>query len=382
MKDYLNATYLPKVISGTDTLYYFHKSNENYNTFFQDLMQQLESNKKRLDDMNISYENRDLKVFINNVVFEFNGKAKGFYWFTHIDKIFTVGFKDNFTNTQVHDIQIQLDARGIYDLLGFKILLEYVNNLFKSISTEYRPVTRVDLNMFVQADLSWITKDMFVSRKRKYTTYSKEITSKYKLETLYIGKPPFLLRLYDKKLELEKSHKKGMMYNYFETYGFNTEDDIFNIEFEMHRVYLRSFHIDTVEDLLGHAEELFKEAMEAIRLVDLSTISTNSINSSNRYKAQMHPLWKHIKDSYKLTDFMAFDKPLVKKPREKFLYTEEEAIIEHAKFSLRAESNNIIVDELFFSKVLKYLKRYTASDIKKSKLLSPSNSPIRQRSNQ
>lgn len=357
MNNNYDFTNLPKLIPGIDSCYYFYKSSASYNDFYLDLIEQLEINKKRFDDMNISYENRDLKVSINKDIFEFNGKAKGFYWFTHLNNIFTVGFKDHYTNMQVHDIQVQLDARGIYETLGFKRLLEYADNLFKSITTGYKPVTRVDLNMFVQADFSWLTKDMFVSRKRNYITHLKEITSKYKLETLYIGKVPFRLRLYDKKLELQKSSKKEMMYNYFETYGFNRQDDIFNIEFEMHRTYLRSFGVDSVNDVLGFADKLFKEAMHSIRLVDLSTVTENSTKSKNRYKADIHPLWEHISDSYKLKEFLAFDKPLIKQDRKKYLYTEVEAIKEHIDLAQRAYLNDVIVDEQFYSEVIKQRKR-------------------------
>jgi hypothetical protein len=356
MENYYDFSNLPNLIPGVDSCYFFYESNTHYNDFFIDLVEQLEKKKKGFEDMSISYENRDLKVSINNQVFEFNGKAQGFYWFTHLENIFTVGFKDHYTNEQVHDIQVQLNAIGIYEKLGFKKLLEYSDNLFKSIVTGYKPVTRVDLNIFAQADLSWMTKDMFVSRKRKYITHVKEMTSKYRLETLYIGKIPFRLRLYDKKLELQKSSKNEMMYNYFETYGFNREDDIFNIEFEMHRTYLRSFGIDTVDDMLGFAKELFTEAMESIRLVDLSTISNKTLKNTNRYKAETHPLWQHISDSYKLKDFLAFDKPLIKQKRKKYLYTVEEAIKEHIDLAKRAYLNDVVIDEQFYSEVIEVRK--------------------------
>jgi len=336
-----------------------------YVLFYLDLLEQLELNKKRFDDMNISYENRDLKVSINNQMFEFNGKAKGFYWFTHLENIFTIGFKDTLTNDKVLDIQVQLNAIGIYEKLGLKRLILYTDALLKNITTGYKAITRIDLNMFIQDNLSWLKADMFVSRKRKYTTFYKEIKSKTRVETIYIGKSPFLLRLYDKKLELKNSPKKEMMYNYFLTHGFNLQEDIFNIEFEMHRTHLRSFGIDTVDDALGMAEKLFKESMDAIRLVDLSTISGKSSKTNNRYKAETHPLWKYISDSYRLKEFLAFDKPLVKQERKKYLYTEEEAIVEHAKLAVTSKAYEIIHDEQFFSKVIEYLKKYEIRDIKK-----------------
>ncbi|QHG92135.1 hypothetical protein CVO_04675 [Sulfurimonas sp. CVO] len=293
---------------------------------------------------------------MSNQVFEFNGKAQGFYWFTHLDNFLTVGFKDNLTNRALNDIQVQFTAVGIYTL-GLKALLRYTDDIFKDVTTGYKPVTRADLNIFVQSDMSWLQKDMFVSRKRRYTTHLKEVSSKYRLQTLYIGKEPFLLRLYDKKEELKNSKKSELMYEYFLNSGFNREDDIFNIEFEMHRKHLKAYGIDTVDDLLGHAEKLFRDSMDAIRLVDLSTISENSINSQNRYKAEIHPLWKYLSDSYKLKDFLALDMPLERLKRKNYSYTIEDAIKEQLILAKKAYIHNIIVDERFYEEVLEAFQR-------------------------
>jgi len=357
------STNYPNVISGIDTLFYFFESNKLYNDFYSDLLKQLDTSKKIFEEKSITYENRDVKVSINNNIFEFNGRANGFHWFTHLDSFVKVGFKDSNSNQALHNIQVQLIGVGIYTL-GLKSLLRYVDNIFAHIVTGYKPITRVDLNIFIQSDLSWFNKEMFVSRKRKYTSHLKEICSKYKLQTLYIGQAPFKLRLYDKRAELKNSFKKELMYDYFLRYGISREEDIFNIEFEMHRKHLRSFSIDSVDDLLSHAEKLFKESMDAIRLVDLSTISKKSINSMNRYKADTHPLWKYIQDSYKLKDFLAVDMPLTKLKRKSYHYTVEEAISEHLVLAKRVSSKDVVVDEQFYSEVLIGLGKIGATDFK------------------
>jgi hypothetical protein len=69
----------PNVNSGIDTLFYFYESNDLYDEFFLDILDQLEDSKGRFDKRDISYANKDLKVAISNQVFEFNGKAQGFY---------------------------------------------------------------------------------------------------------------------------------------------------------------------------------------------------------------------------------------------------------------------------------------------------------------
>ncbi len=348
-KNIINNTL--KTISGIDTLYYFYESNDLYDDLFLDILDQLEDAKGRFDKRDISYSNKDIKIQINKQAFTFNGKAQGFYWFTHIDEYFTIGFKDHLTNRGLNDIQIQLNANGIYPL-SLNTLIKYTDDLLAGFITGYKPLTRVDLNIFVQSDLSWISKEMFVARKRSYISIFKEIATKHQLQTLYIGKKPFLLRLYNKAEELKSSKKKDMMYEYFLNNGFDSLENIFNIEFEMHRNYFKSFKIDTVDDLLQRAELLFQDCLTAIRLVDLSTITDNTIDSKNKNRALTHPLWEHLSTSYKLNDFLALEAPLERIKRKSYRYTIQEAIEEQCALAKKAYIHNIVVDEQFYNEVL------------------------------
>jgi len=348
-KNIINNTL--KTISGIDTLYYFYESNDLYDDLFLDILDQLEDAKGRFDKRDISYSNKDIKIQINKQAFTFNGKAQGFYWFTHIDEYFTIGFKDHLTNRGLNDIQIQLNANGIYPL-SLNTLIKYTDDLLAGFITGYKPLTRVDLNIFVQSDLSWISKEMFVARKRSYISIFKEIATKHQLQTLYIGKKPFLLRLYNKAEELKSSKKKDMMYEYFLNNGFDSLENVFNIEFEMHRNYFKSFKIDTVDDLLQRAELLFQDCLTAIRLVDLSTITDNTIDSKNKNRALTHPLWEHLSSSYKLNDFLALEAPLERIKRKSYIYTIQEAIEEQCALAKKAYIHNIVVDEQFYNEVL------------------------------
>ena len=77
------------------------------------------------------------------------------------------------------------------------------NDLLKDITTGLFLVTRADLNCFVNYDFSYVDKTMFSTRKQRYHTISEHGTST-ETQTIYVGKPPFMLRLYNKKLELKK----------------------------------------------------------------------------------------------------------------------------------------------------------------------------------
>jgi hypothetical protein len=348
-KNIINNT--PKTISGIDTLYYFYESNDSYDDLFLDIVDQTEEAIGRFEKRHIPYSNKDIKILINKQAFTFNGKAQGFFWFTHIDEYLTIGFKDHLTNRGLNDIQIQLNAIGIYTL-SLNTLIKYTDDLLAGFITGYKPLTRVDLNIFVQSDLSWISKEMFVARKRSYISIFKEIATKHQLQTLYIGKKPFLLRLYNKAEELKSSKKKDMMYEYFLNNGFDSLENVFNIEFEMHRNYFKSFKIDTVDDLLQRAELLFQDCLNAIRLVDLSTITDNTIDSKNKNRALTHPLWEHLSTSYKLNDFLALEAPLERIKRKSYRYTIQEAIEEQCALAKKAYIHNIVVDEQFYNEVL------------------------------
>ena len=358
MQNNLQMNNTPKIISGIDTLYYFYESNDLYDDLFLDVIDQLDEAKGRFEKRDIAYSNKDIKIQINKQAFTFNGKAQGFFWFTHIDEYFTIGFKDRLTNRGLNDIQLQLNANGIYTI-GLKTLLRYVDDLLAGYITGHKPLTRVDLNIFVQADLSWISKEMFVARKRSYTSIFKEIATKHQLQTLYIGKKPFLLRLYNKIEELRNSKKKEMMFEYFLNNGFDSLQNIFNIEFEMHRDYFKTFKIDTVDDLLLRAEILFQECVHAIRLVDLSTLTDNTVDSKNKNRALTHRLWEYLSTSYKLNDFLALEAPLERIKRKSYRYTIEEAIEEQFALAKKAYIYDITVDEQFYREVLEYYRQKT-----------------------
>lgn len=357
MQNNLQTNNTPKIISGIDTLYYFYESNDAYDDLFLDVIDQLDEAKGRFEKRDIAYSNKDIKIQINKQAFTLNGKAQGFFWFTHIDEYFTIGFKDRLTNRGLNDIQLQLNANGIYTI-GLKTLLRYVDDLLSGYITGHKPLTRVDLNIFVEADLSWISKEMFVARKRSYTSIFKEIATKHQLQTLYIGKKPFLLRLYNKIEELKSSKKKEMMFEYFLNNGFDSLQNVFNIEFEIHRDYFKTFKIDTVDDLLLRAEMLFEDCLNAIRLVDLSTLTDNTVDSKNKNRALTHPLWEHLNASYKLNDFLALEAPLERIKRKSYRYTIEEAIEEQFALAKKAYIYGIVVDEQFYREVLEnYLQK-------------------------
>jgi len=285
-----------KLLSGIDSLYYFCESNENYPSFFEKIETQLNELTQFYSDAGVTFSPKDIQMELNGIFLQHLGKAEGFYWFRDTNHFFKIGFKDPATNERTHNIRIQLLANGIY-AYGLKNTLDLLyKSLLHEVITGYFPVTRIDLNAFVTYDFSFIDKSMFVTLKRYYATIA-EIGTSTSIQTLYVGKPPFRLRIYDKRLEMEQNKSKfNLMDEYFSSQDIKRKQALYNIEFEMHRAHLRYYKIDTIKEALSNAKNLFQKAMEDIRLIDPTTIP----QKGNKYRAKTVPIWDKIKESYEI----------------------------------------------------------------------------------
>jgi len=332
-----------KKLFGIDSLYFFCEANENYDNLFLDILDQLEHIKGKFDKKEIAFENRDLYIHINDIPLNYLGKAEGFYWFKDANEFFKIGFKSYLENRGLNDIRVQLQANGIYTI-GITSLIELISKeVLNGFITDYFPITRADLNCFIQYDLSFITKEMFATRKRNYATIS-EIGNANNTQTIYIGKEPFKLRIYNKSLELKQSKKFDLMNEYFANNGFAIEKTIFNIEFQMHRTYLREFHIKTIQDLFEHAHQLFKIAMESIRLLDMDSVSKERIKN-NKYQAITHPLWEEIKREYTLEEFLQSSIPIERLKRKVSVFSDTKFEYEFIILLRKAFINNLTLDK-------------------------------------
>ncbi|MDD2698459.1 MAG: hypothetical protein PHF17_06655 [Arcobacteraceae bacterium] len=350
-----------KTICGIDTLYYFCESNKNYDNLFLEVLDQIEFQKGRFEKRDIEFENNDINVILQNeYIFKYLGKAQGFYWLRDFREYFKIGFKDTKSNQGLNDIYVQLEANGIYTL-GIKSLLELINdNLLKDFTTSYYPLTRVDINCFINYDFSFLTKEMFVTRKRNYATVS-EIGTSNATQTIYVGKKPFLLRIYNKLEELKKSKKLPMMNQYFLNNGLSVDEPIFNIEFELHRTHLKQLEILTLDSLLENVNALFKISCDEIRMIELESISNND-KQHNKYKATTHPIWEQIKENYTFNEFHQTALPLERIKRAISIYDENKFELEFIYLIRKGVINNLpLNNEYIHSLYLKAKESLTQS---------------------
>lgn len=310
-----------KKLCGIDTLYFFFESNENYDDLYLDIFDQVETQKAEQIRNELVADNNSIFVRISDINLQYLGKKEGFYWLRDENHMFRIGFKDKNKNLNLHNIRVQLEGNGIYTF-GIKSIINLLeNSLLKGFITGYAPVSRADLNSFIQYDLGFIDKTMFSTRKRKYSTIN-EIGTANETQTIYIGKPPFMLRIYNKSIEMKKSKKYDVMREYFLNNDFNLEETIFNVEFEMHRSYLRNYAIDDIKSLFANLENIFKSAMDEIRLIDNSSVSKEKLKN-NKYKADTHPIWNQIKASYRIGNFLQNSMPIERIKRAVTIFNEQ-----------------------------------------------------------
>ena len=356
-----------KKIYGIDTLYFFFETNENYDDLFLEILDQLEDIKGKFLKKDIEFENKDLYINLKDMQLNFLGKQEGFYWFKDSNDFFRIGFKDKYKNRGLNDIRVQLQGNGIYTF-GISSIIKLLQELLNDYITSYVPVTRVDINCFVQYDLSFIKKDMFVTRKRKYSTIN-EIGDANNTQTIYIGKEPFKLRIYNKSLELKKSKKFEIMNEYFLNHNFNLEETIFNVEFELHRTHLKQFNINCLEDLFTNLKNLFISSMNEIKLIDVNSVSSANL-SNNKYQAEIHPLWNEIINDFNIDEFLQNSFPIERLKRKISIYNENKFEFEYIALIRKAYINNLTLDtsylnELYFKAKDSLKKTTTNKQIKK-----------------
>lgn len=314
------------IVSGIDALYFFAQSGAFYDRLYDNVTGQIERRKKEFEALNVSYQESDIIVNINGIEVKYSGRGRdGFEWFNHA--YLRLGLKDPEKSPNIQNVRVQLNAMGIYTI-GITALLKFVKKvLLANIITEYLPVTRIDLNAFVQHDFRYLKSSMVSSRKKNHSANITEHASGYELETFYVGKKPFKLRIYNKKNELKQAteEKRQIMLNHFGLNGLDLEGAIFNVEFELHREFLKEYGIDTVEDALSRAELLFNMCCNLIRLIDVQSISDKELHSSNRNRAKTLPIWQQIKDAYSIGEFLQLDTPLEKIEKIATRYSMEDA---------------------------------------------------------
>jgi hypothetical protein len=313
MKKSKNENEIPQkfaVVGGIDTLYYFADiSGDNYNKIYDEKI----SNDEFYQGFEFLGRSGMATGFIGSW-FVYKQESKFYANSKRLDvSLFRIGFKSPYKQTNIKNVYIQLYAEGIY-FMGLENLLQFIEEKLGSfglIANQYY-VSRADINTFVNYDFSEINYKMFKLPARKpqeiynLDTKAKVYSSKGNLETLYLGSKSsdINLKIYDKQKELFPNGipsvaKSFVMIRYFKDNGIDFFKPIWNVEFSLKRKGLLSYEINTIEDLLQKAGNVFKDLMGKYVFLGYDVEKIQKYKKTKHLnRLSPHQSWDIIKNSY------------------------------------------------------------------------------------
>ncbi len=121
--------------------------------------------------------------------------------------------------------------------------------------------------------------------------------------------------------------------------------------YKMHRIHFKNMNIRTLEGLLSNANNLFKKAMDDIRLIDLTTITQKDMLNNSKNRAKTLEIWEHIKENYSITDFLQYEVDLKRIPQKRYVYDLPKFITDTHELIHKALNNNIVLSPDLITKI-------------------------------
>lgn len=222
-----------------------------------------------------------------------------------------IGFKNLNTKDFLEYVQVQLDTYYM-NMYGIDYVCNLVEEELSLLGLEIlgSKVSRVDLNTYVYGyDFSYLSYYHFSTLVRSNSKIYSAL--KDNLATFYLGSRTNnttpLLRIYDKWLELKefkdkeeqnkKEQKKQMIFLKFkEEHNINLDDrlPLWNVEFELKRDLLRTYKIDTLEDLFCCVNSLHTDIMKRMRLLT----KKKKKDETNAERIPTAPVWNKIRKEF------------------------------------------------------------------------------------
>ena len=156
-------------------------------------------------------------------------------------------------------------------------------------------VSRADLALDIQGDLK-IDLDHVVMRCRTNVEHGErfEVYREGRKITGYtFGAGALMLRIYDKTVEIGKSHKE-YMHAEWEKQGWDGISKVWRVEGQLRREVLKEFHIEAVRDLIEKSADIWRYLTG-----EWFTVRTPSVNDQTRSRWSLSDVWKIIHGSFK-----------------------------------------------------------------------------------
>ena len=146
---------------------------------------------------------------------------------------------------------------------------------------QHERLSRVDCTFDYHLPLIDFDEDNFVSSFAKDNQHRKN----RKIQTFRFGEGNLVLRVYNKCDEIQESSAKTWFYPLW-----GIEEDVWRIEWQTRKEWLRRFGIRTFEDLKERQGDLLRV------LVNDHTTLRIKTEDSNRSRWPLHPLWQHLQE--------------------------------------------------------------------------------------
>jgi hypothetical protein len=240
--------------SGIDSLVISMNIEWNDDSFFA----VLDEYKNKAAELSVDYPG-NIKHFNHEEIYTFNIKphgAKGFSWIlTGAD--FTYKIANTKQPNSRPNAMIEFRSEALWRL-GPVDVLQIAESIIGAngghvIETK---LSRVDLCLdFIMPEDRWSQSlmDYAVTKATNYFPYY----SNKKLTGIRIGKDIISARIYDKPLEIKQQSKKEWMYDIWGIKEVPEGKKIIRIEFQMRREVLKQLGINTAEDLLQKAVQVW-----------------------------------------------------------------------------------------------------------------------------
>lgn len=288
---------------------------EDYEERNKNLFEALEIKKKKAAEIDEKMINDKVNIVIEYFEFNVLGNGKqGFSYILHND-LLEVDIaryrskKDEFYPIRVRFKQEYLWSCGIRNC--WIVVEEWINKSFGEVIDV--KIGRVD--MACHTDLINLDIKDLERFKGKYRKQSIFLDDR-KLNTINFGsrESGIYLRIYNKSLEIKTDKKKEWFKELWEVYNADKNKDIWNVEFELKREYLRDIGINNFSDLYERINSVWRYLTEKWIVYvkkDNKRIERCSIRNE----------WLEIQKAFDNYE----DKPIIK--REKQLNYEASAMI-------------------------------------------------------
>lgn len=330
-----------------DTLIYSNDI-EDYDECCRELLDKLEECKQQAK-INLT-ENSAEKVLIKigNMEFEVlpNGK-KGYAYILH-NSFYEIDLAQyRSKNKNFNPMFVKIKSEALWSRGAIQAFIELQCWTAKNIGVIVEnKITRIDLCCHID-NFKLTDSDMNKFKGQYYTDTVYRYRRKINAMTFGSSATGRLYcRVYDKELEIKQKKQKTWFYQVWKNEGLK-EDEVWNIEFQIMRDFLRERNVSSVEETIDFIPEIWKYCTETF-------LVKHNNDNKNISRCTISAEWLEIQKTFEAVDYKEFIK------QEDQLKADAEALIPscYGYITTFAARSGIMNNELVLEKLKKAGNKY------------------------